>query len=351
MYQYFQNHRLQFIILAISLLIFQCRNGQIGASLNAKGVIDLVFLNETNGGELIVTDTLEGYFDKVSIIDMSIQMKKQFSDNFSRMDVLKEYKASLKADVLAFDEDEINFIRDVFREISIFYQKYPGNLLPEKLNFIKVKGSHYGNDVYYTRQDAIIIPAAKLDLADKTSFTTTMIHELFHVISRQQPAKKEIMYGIFGFEKLKCQQILLPDSLEQIALLNPDGISRNWGIRLKINRDTILTIPLIYASKRQFNPHQPEFMSYLEFNLFQVESKGQEVCRIKTKGTAGSTLDVYSIPDFFEQTGRNTNYIIHPDEILADNFLLIYTTHQDPAKLKKLTPKGKALLQSLEKVL
>ena len=31
-------------------------------------------------------------------------------------------------------------------------------------------------------------------------------------------------------------------------------------------------------------------------------------------------LDPEDLPDYHRRIGRNTNYIIHPDEILADNF-------------------------------
>lgn len=34
-------------------------------------------------------------------------------------------------------------------------------------------------------------------------------------------------------------------------------------------------------------------------------------------------LDVRQVRGFYEQVGRNTNYIIHPEEILADNFSLL----------------------------
>jgi hypothetical protein len=38
------------------------------------------------------------------------------------------------------------------------------------------------------------------------------------------------------------------------------------------------------------------------------------------------------ISGFFEQVGRNTKYVIHPEEILADNFaLLILDEHNVPS--------------------
>ena len=38
------------------------------------------------------------------------------------------------------------------------------------------------------------------------------------------------------------------------------------------------------------------------------------------------------VSGFFEQVGRNTKYVIHPEEILADNFaLLILDEHNVPS--------------------
>jgi hypothetical protein len=34
-------------------------------------------------------------------------------------------------------------------------------------------------------------------------------------------------------------------------------------------------------------------------------------------------LDPQATPAYFDRIGRNTKYIIHPDEILADNFTLL----------------------------
>jgi hypothetical protein len=45
------------------------------------------------------------------------------------------------------------------------------------------------------------------------------------------------------------------------------------------------------------------------------------------------------VSGFYEQVGRNTQYIIHPEEILADNFAMLVMGDQNvpsPEILKKL---------------
>ena len=52
---------------------------------------------------------------------------------------------------------------------------------------------------------------------------------------------------------------------------------------------------------------------------------------------------VNQIPNFFTLVGRNTNYIIHPEEILADNFVLMINnkTAANPEIIEKISEKLK----------
>ena len=40
-------------------------------------------------------------------------------------------------------------------------------------------------------------------------------------------------------------------------------------------------------------------------------------------GGGADLRDPSTLPGYFDQIGRNTQYIIHPEEILADNFVLM----------------------------
>ena len=43
----------------------------------------------------------------------------------------------------------------------------------------------------------------------------------------------------------------------------------------------------------------------------------------KLKDHKPQLLSIKDVGQFFEQIGRNTGYIIHPEEILAENFALL----------------------------
>ena len=66
-----------------------------------------------------------------------------------------------------------------------------------------------------------------------------------------------------------------------------------------------------------------------------------------------STIDMASISNFYEQIGTNTTYIIHPNEILVDNFVLLVSWRNNKSTINELgvDNKGKSMLLSIEKIL
>ncbi|MBP6812017.1 MAG: hypothetical protein KA138_10885, partial [Saprospiraceae bacterium] len=64
-----------------------------------------------------------------------------------------------------------------------------------------------------------------------------------------------------------------------------------------------------------------------------------------------SALNMQGQADFFRQIKDNTGYIIHPDEVLADNFAFIMQERNGQKVSLKFSAEGKQLLVDLEAVL
>jgi hypothetical protein len=56
-------------------------------------------------------------------------------------------------------------------------------------------------------------------------------------------------------------------------------------------------------------------------------------------------LDPQAAPSYHEQIGRNTGYIIHPDEILAENLVQVVLDAKEPATPRVHEAVRKALLR------
>ena len=74
---------------------------------------------------------------------------------------------------------------------------------------IKTTGREEGNAAY-CRGKAIVLPASKLQLPPNR-LQRLLMHELFHLLSRQDPQLRKQLYGIVGFTP--CDPIALPASM------------------------------------------------------------------------------------------------------------------------------------------
>ena len=257
----------------------------------------------------------------------------------------------LQEDLQDFTTAEQEAVQKVFdRALELCYKIDPNLQLPE-IFLIKTKGKYYGPSVYYTRDNSIIIPTPMVP-SDKNiehpAFLSTMIHEIFHVYSRYNKNKRDALYARIGFERLPNLQ--LSEFLEKRVLYNPDGVDLRYAITVEDKKTgrSFKGVPVIYSRYKTFMPSMPNFFGYLVFQLFEVEQKDNQW--IITTPKTGYSID--EVNGFWEQVTRNTNYNIHPDELCADNFVLLALSKAENANnLDKLSPEGLQLVKESEAII
>ena len=339
--------------LAAFCSTISCSTAQSGLSeIKLSPTKHILLLDSAAAAAAIVVDGSDGYFEKVSASEMSIQMKKPLAAGQTAASMRDAYAAFLKTDVENFTPDEAQFVVEVMEEVFKTCEAVSLGIFPNEIKLIKTKGVHYGESVYYTRENCIVVPENELQARERAAFLSTMYHEVFHVYSRMNSDKRKSLYKLIGFESIGYQNLALPAGLAERALFNPDGVDFAQKITLQTNDGkSIEAVPIIYANHVGFTPKKPDFFGYLEFNLFQIERDGSQ-WRVLTKDDGfTSTLDLKQLPDFFRQIKDNTHYIIHPDEVLADNFSFVMQSKNDSAVGSKFSAAGKQLLTDVEAVL
>jgi hypothetical protein len=318
----------------------------------APGHVALL-LDSADAAKAITTDRHDRYFDLVTAGEMSIQMKQPLAEGQNRERLLPAYIEFLKSDVEGFSGADSEFMEKVLKKMFKTVSEVNAGIFPDTLKLIKTKGTHYGAGVWYTRNNCIVIPEGELAAQKTNSFTNTMYHELFHVYSRLNAAKRVRLYQLIGFEKIGLEKLQLPPHLAERVLYNPDGVDFAQKISLSVGDSaTIQAIPIIYANHVGAKAGQSEFFGYLEFNLFQIQPNGDGTWKIVTKEDGfSSTLKINELPDFYRQIKDNTGYIIHPDEVLADNFSFIMVEKNSPQYTAKFSAEGKKLLKDIEAIL
>jgi hypothetical protein len=339
--------------IAFTLIAVACNAQQPTMQMHMANGKVVLLLDSSDASRAIVKDDRDGFFEKVTASEMSIQMKQPLNPKQSRADLLPEYIQFLKSDVADFTETDLKFMSAVLEKMYKTVAEVNPAILPDTLKLIKTHGRHYGDGVWYTRENCIIIPRNELNSRKTTPFTSTMYHELFHVYSRLNSAKSAQLYQLIGFQAIGLENLEMPGSLADRTLFNPDGVDFAQKIDLiQEDKSTISAIPVLYSNHLGYTEGNNEFFGYVEFNLFQIEKTeaGKYRVLVKEDGVS-SKIHVESQPGFFAQIKDNTGYIIHPDEVLADNFSFIMQELNGIKVTLKFSAAGKELIKNMEAVL
>lgn len=171
----------------------------------------------------------------------------------------------------------------------------------------------------HTRANAIVLPEGMLRdaLARPVLMDYLMAHEAFHVLTRADSQLREELYSAIGFRA--CETTELPAVLAEQRITNPDAPEKRYAIRL--TRGEVM--PFVHFVPEPIDVTKG-FSVHARTSWLPVDRHDGN-CRARDE-----RLTTDSLEGLYEQVGRNTGYVIHPEEILADNFALLFRA---PAKI------------------
>lgn len=344
-----------FFLLSITFLSCRTNPATQETVLTLSQEESILFLDSLEAVQFIQQDPREGFFDQITNLDMQIQLQKPYLSTTSRTQILSDYRNLLSRDVAAFTDKEQELLSRTWQRAYRDCSSILSGLFPDSINLIKTLANHYGPGVYYTRGNGIIIPQNELYGDNEDTLYDVMLHELFHVWSRYHPKKRQQLYSLIGFRKLpvSARELEMNDALRSRILLNPDGIDYSYTIQLvKKDGHLIDAIPIIISNRQEFSTEQPGFFSYLSFQLFPIEKTPDDQYKVISTEEGLAPEDLIEGSNFLSIIKDNTGYIIHPDEIMADNFVLWVKQHRKEAPLGlSLSEEGQKLLDRIHAVL
>lgn len=283
-----------------------------------------------------LTDTAVVRFVSAEEGQKTLQSDDTFTANLSRFDLqcrmktekevrLEEWKQFVAENVRPWEKAEIEMVSRSLERVSKRLEKYRLPL-PPVVRLVRTTGDEESGAAY-TRGTAIVLPTKVMSYPDG-QLDRLLLHELFHVVSRHDGAVRAKLYRIIGFDV--CQPIELPASLARRRITNPDAPLIDCTIGLKAaDGRTVTAAPVLYSRDKQYDVKRGESLfRSLVFRLMVVEQRGGRWEPVLTRGEP-TVIDPRNEKSFLEQIGENTNYVIHPDEILADNFVRMVMEDKD----------------------
>ncbi|NBC25157.1 MAG: hypothetical protein GVX78_06040, partial [Bacteroidetes bacterium] len=292
-------------------------------------------------------DTIDHFFERVQPLEVAIQLKDPSIQEKSQKKASEVLKKAMYEEAVTPTKAQKKIlatsIDEAIKRSSPLLQLYP---LSDTIRLGVIKGNLYGGSVFYTREQNIFIPEPMIQSDNTGMLTKILIHEIFHLQSRKYPELQEKLYRHIGFHKLDKPLRLSPSFLER-TLLNPDGTDWDYFITLATKDEEKKAIPLIVSKKADFDTAQTAFFAYVKFQLYELQVTDGKYEISYTNNFDG--LNKEWMKPFFEQITYNTQYIIHPDELIADNFVLLTEWLRSKKKPEKISADGEKLLHNLAK--
>ena len=224
--------------------------------------------------------------------------------------------------------------------------------LPRKVRLVLTTGceeARSGRKVAYCRgKDAIVVGEANLKSWRKPDkMARLMLHELWHLFSRNCPAEKaDACYAVFGFRRVPGKRgAPYPEEVAALRFTNPDGMSASHYIEVASDEDAearVPLVPLLFLAPYDVAGEQASPFDYMTvvFGVLRMTPRQDKegkydlswVTEDAEEGGEGGDIDsemTVMVPpemvpaDFWRQVSRNTGYVLHVDEIAAENFVLL----------------------------
>ena len=219
-----------------------------------------------------------------------------------------EYRRHMAAQALDWTEEERRRLAPLAERVERFVETLRARM-PARI--LLAKAADVMDGTPHTRVNAIVLPRAFLASARQGDLAYVIGHELFHLLSRHDERAREQLYAAIGFRP--CQRTELPAALERLRITNPDAPEDRHTIRVRHRGQAVEAMPVSMLNSGKLDPARG-FLGRMRTSWLLIERR-DDVCR-----ATGRSVEAQELEGLFGQVGRNTGTLIHPEEILADNF-------------------------------
>jgi len=309
------------LLLILSLLLPACL-----AENNALGYR---FADAKEAAQLLLSN--RDYYDNLTQNDLNFRLQKLDA-------TLQELEAFAAKQTLDYSDAEKARIDQAMATIEKNCAERGYALPPmDDIVFAKTTMSEECDAAAYTHGTQIYLGESLMkygsgsDSQVQAYFDSIVAHELFHCLTRNHPDFRAAMYGILGFTTVNEDYAFAPEIREKI-ISNPDVGHHNAYAAFDINgRMTNCTV--VFTTRKPFAKAGDTFFDGMVTGLVPID----DLSTMYTAEDAANFWDVF---------GRNTDYVIDPEETLADNFS--YAIIYGPDSMEYKSPE---IIQAIDELL
>ena len=248
----------------------------------------------------------DAYLNALSPADLSIWLHR--TDESATVAMMADF---LTANVRPWDEPARTRVSAMLARVTPRLAPL-ARWLPHRILIVAVTPEASDNSDF-TRGAAIFLkqpmPPTDAELDER------FLHETFHILSRANPRRRDALYGVIGF--VRCTPMALPVALRARLLTNPDAPLIEHAAPISAADPTLLATPLLVADPTRYDPAHPRFFEYLHVQITPLRRGRSGQC---APADGATQTQPQMLDALLAHAGRNTGYVLHPEEIMADNF-------------------------------
>ncbi len=285
---------------------------QMEARYNPEREIVSFFPDSEQGAVTMLSNT--AYYEGLTQRDLEYRMQQEDA-------TLGDYEAFAAEQVQEITEEEQALISDSLARLGARFEEIGYEFpIENRVTFIKTtmaeepgaEAYSHGSQIYLGEE--VLASGLSEEETVRDAFDMVMAHELFHVLTRNDPEFRENMYRLIGF-RIGEEDVAFTDEVREQLLSNPDVEHFDeYGV-FTIDGEPTEAIVVSYVP--EYVP-DTEMLAEVRTGLVPVRQPDHIV-------------PIDEVPDFFDVVGDNTGYVISAEECLADNFsyALIFGTEPD----------------------
>lgn len=287
-----------------------------------SNVEDDILQKETINNSKLYFPSIDETVNLLSIEDDYISKLSEFDyiSKFKTDHILNEAERKLeyKKTIILYSEENKEKLEKTYNLIVEKMKDYKLNL-PKNIWLANSKGL-IESGAAYTRGNMIVMPEQMVENIDDKTLEEILTHEIFHVYSRYNKDKREELYNIIHYQK--CESLDIPEILKGFTISNPDAPDLNYYINSLYEGKAMSWIPITYSNDSYDVKANKPFFAYLKDDMLAVKIIDNKPVPILVKDKL-VIVSKNQLSDYYDLIGRNTNYTYHPEETLADNFVLM----------------------------
>lgn len=285
-------------------------------SLTAVGQKKISYRFATRAeAQMLITD-IDNFTNKLNSFDIDLRLGKQDGRK-------SELLRLAMNETLNWSEDEKKKITATFKSLQTKIDKQKLKIkYPQEVILVKTSMKEEMNVAAYTRKNWIALGEKYINESTNEELEYLLAHEIFHLLTRSDKVFKKSVYSVIGFN-VADRELFFPIDIIEKRISNPDIELYDSYAEFTINGKKQKCSMIIY-SQIPFSPEKT-LSDYLSVGLIPLND---DLIPIQNDGKT-VIYGIEEAEDFYDMIGRNTKYIINPEEILADNFAYLLIQKKD----------------------